>query len=95
MAKRKTPKVKDLKVKADKITAEELTELQRVVSGLELRYMEVGKIENQKHQVLHQIAGLQDNIKLLQTKLEDKYGKNVDIDVRDGSIKEKDGKVNS
>tara|TARA_R100001440_G_scaffold1141_1_gene3753 strand:+ start:1186 stop:1473 length:288 start_codon:yes stop_codon:yes gene_type:complete len=95
MAKRKTPKVKDLKVKADKITAEELTELQRVVSGLELRYLEVGKIENQKHQVLHQIAGLQDNIKLLQTKLEDKYGKNVDIDVRDGSIKEKDGKVNS
>tara|TARA_R100001591_G_scaffold48466_1_gene59159 strand:- start:800 stop:1087 length:288 start_codon:yes stop_codon:yes gene_type:complete len=95
MAKRKTPKVKDLKVKADKITAEELTELQRVVSGLEVRYMEVGKIENQKHQVLHQIAGLQDNIKLLQTKLEDKYGKNVDIDVRDGSIKEKDGKVNS
>ena len=56
--------------------------------------LEVGRLETVKHKKIHDIAVSQDKLKLLQGKLEDKYG-DVDIDVRDGSIKEQDGKANS
>ena len=92
MAKRKTPKSEkfvDLKPQAEKLTQEELTELQTTVSKVDRLYLEIGKVEAQKHSFLHMLAGVQDEIKLLQTKLEDTYG-SVDIDVRDGTIKTKE-----
>jgi hypothetical protein len=92
MAKRKTPKSKeivDLKPQAEKLTQEELTELQTTVGKVDRLHLEIGKVEAQKHNFLHMLAGVQDEIKLLQTKLEDNYG-SVDIDVRDGTIKAKE-----
>ena len=94
MAKRKTPKVKDLIVKADKITTEELKELQDLVRFIDMVSLDVGRLEAAKHKKIHEIAISQDKLKLLQGKLEGKYG-NVDIDIRDGSIKEQDGKADS
>tara|TARA_R100001015_G_scaffold18606_2_gene12215 strand:- start:9 stop:305 length:297 start_codon:yes stop_codon:yes gene_type:complete len=98
MAKRKTKKSKeviDLKPKAEFITADELTSIREVVSRLDGLQMHLGKIEVQKHQVLHQVAGLNDEVKVQQAKLEDKYGK-IDIDLKDGAIKHpEDGEVNS
>jgi hypothetical protein len=94
MAKRKTPKVKDLKVKADKITAEELKELQVLVRSVDHSHTQLGRLESSKHTILHSLAIVQDKIKLMQSNLEEKYG-DIDIDVRDGSIKEKDGQANS
>ena len=91
MTKRKTPKSKeviDLKPQAEKLTKEELTELQTTVSKVDRLHLEIGKVEAQKHNYLHILAGVQDEIKLMQTKLESTYG-NVDIDVRDGTIKTK------
>ena len=94
MGKRKTPKVKDLKASAKSITADELTELQTLVQKLDNGHMQLGKLDSSKHQILHALAGVKDEVKLLQTKLEDKYG-NVDINIKDGSIKNTtNGQVN-
>jgi len=95
MAKRKTPKVKDLKPKVKTLEKDELTALQKIISTLDLRYNQLGKIEVEKHAILHFVARTQDELKLMQTKLEDKYGEDVDIDLRTGEIKEKNGQVNS
>ena len=98
MAKRKTKKSKeviDLKPKAEFITADELTSIREVVSKLDGLQLHLGKLDVQKHQVLHQIAGLNDEIKLQQADLESKYGK-IDIDLKDGAIKHpENGEVNS
>lgn len=98
MAKRKTPKSKkivDLKPKAEFITEEELTLVRELVSKLDGLQLHLGKLDVQKHQVLHQIAGFNDQIKLQQAELENKYGK-IDIDLKDGAIKHPEhGEVNS
>jgi|TARA_R100000482_G_scaffold124024_1_gene75494 hypothetical protein len=91
MAKRKTPKVKDLKPQINTIEKNELTDLQKVVGTLDMRYAQLGKIESEKHQILHIVAGHRDELQLLQSKFEDKYGDNVDIDIRTGEIKERNG----
>jgi len=96
MAKRKTPKVKDLKVTPETITADELTELQTVIRKTDNGSVQLGRLEIQKHQILHVIAGLQDELKLLRVKLEKKYGENVDINLSDGTLTQQtNGEVNS
>ena len=90
MAKRKTPKSKkvvDLKPKAEKITEEQLTEIRGLVRQIDGIHNEIGKIEATKHQFLHRLAGINDEVKIVQGKLVDEYG-NVDIDISTGAIKE-------
>lgn len=86
MAKRKTGKTVDLKPKAESIEQGELVELQTLANKFDQAYKEVGITEARKHNVLHQIAGLQEEMKKLQGRLESAYG-NVDIDIKDGKIK--------
>ena len=86
MAKRKTGKTMDLKPKAVSIEQGELTELQALAGKFDQAYKEVGINEARKHNMLHQLAGLQEEMKKLQEKLESVYG-NVDIDITDGKIK--------
>ena len=98
MAKRKTPKSKkvvDLKPKAEKIEELELQEIQGLVKQTNEVNMEIGRLEVTKHQFLHRLAGINDSIRAIQAKLEDKYG-DVDIDLRDGMLKYKeDGEADS
>ena len=98
MAKRKTPKkdkIVDLKPKADKLEEKELEQLQQLVRSIDMLNMELGRLETHKHAKLHESAGLQDSLKLMQGKLEDKYGK-VDVDIRTGELKQiEDGQANS
>tara|TARA_B110000259_G_scaffold84266_1_gene98357 strand:+ start:11977 stop:12270 length:294 start_codon:yes stop_codon:yes gene_type:complete len=86
MAKRKTGKTVDLKPKAESIEQGELVELQTLANKFDQTYKEVGINEARKHNMLHQLAGLQEEMKKLQERLESVYG-NVDIDVTDGKIK--------
>jgi len=44
--------------------------------------------------MLHRLAGHQDQVKLMQSKLQDKYG-DADIDVRTGDLKYNDGQADS
>jgi len=93
MAKRKTAKVKDLR--PSKINDEQLTELQGIVSAINESHANLGRLEVQKHQLLHQNEQLQGAIKELQKTLEDEYG-TCNIAIQDGTIKyEEDEQANS
>ena len=47
--------------------------------------MNIGQLEARKHQLLHMIAGVNDELTLLQGELEKEYGTN-DINIKDGTI---------
>jgi len=83
MAKRKTPKVKDLR--PGKITDEQLKKIQNVVNAINRAQIEIGQIETRKHELLHSIAGSRDQLTILQTEFEKEYG-TVDINIQDGTI---------
>ena len=83
MAKRKTPKVKDLR--PQNVTTEELKNLQQLVNAIRQGEMQLGQLETKKHGLLHQILGVQEQISLLQKEFEKTYG-NVDINITDGTI---------
>ena len=83
MAKRKTPKVKDLR--PQNVTAEELKQLQELINLIRQGEMQLGNLETKKHSLLHQIIGVQEQIGALQNKFEETYGK-VDINITDGTI---------
>ena len=93
MAKRKTPKVKDLR--PQNVTAEELKQLQELVNAIRQGEMQLGNIETKKHTLLHQITTVQEQISLLQKDFQKTYGK-VDINITDGAISyPQDEQVNS
>ena len=77
--------VVDLKPKVDKISKEDLTELQQVVNAVNGIQFNIGKMEAQKHKLLHDLAGAHDKIILLQDKLEKEYG-SYDVNLEDGTI---------
>lgn len=89
----KTKKVVDLK--PTKVTDEQLKRIQDTVSSINKGQMEVGKLETNKHALIHQISGYQEALQVLQNELEKEYG-TVDININDGTINYKeDGEVNS
>ena len=89
MAKRKTPKsdkIVDLKPKAEKLTEEELKNLQNIAGRFDLFHQEIGILEGKKHQILHAVQNLQEAMLKEQNKLEEKYGQ-CDVDIRTGELK--------
>ena len=81
----KKEKVVDLKQKAEKVTEKQLTQIQSIVDRINNAQMNIGQLEARKHQVLHMIAGVNDELSLLQGELEKEYGTN-DINITDGTI---------
>ena len=88
MAKTKE-KIVDLKAKPEKITDEQLTKVQDTVNGINRAQLEIGNIEVRKHEMMHQIAGLRDNLTLLQNEFEKEYG-TFDVDIQTGAINYKE-----
>ncbi len=82
MAKEKTV---ELKPKAEKISEEHLKELQKIVNNINGLQFNIGKIETQKHTMLHDLAITQDRIALMQDTLTKEYG-SYDVNLNDGSI---------
>ena len=79
-------KIKELKgVKPEKITDEQLKKVQDTVNGINRAQLEIGSIELKKHEMMHQIAGLKDELTLLQGEFEKDYG-TFDINIQDGTI---------
>ena len=88
MAKRKTPKkdkIVDLKPKAKKIETQELHKLQSLVKGINQAQKQIGIIESQKHNMLHDIFEMKNYMMSAQKELEEKYGTH-DISLEDGTI---------
>ena len=81
----KKEKVVDLKQKAEKVTEEQLKKIQSVVDRINQAQMNIGQLEARKHQLLHMIAGVNDELTLIQGELEKEYGTN-DINIQDGTI---------
>ena len=86
MAKNTNAKIKELKgIKPEKITDEQLKKVQDTVNGINRAQLEIGSIELKKHEMMHQIAGLRDELTLLQGEFEKDYG-TFDINIQDGMI---------
>lgn len=81
----------------NKITQEQLEELQGFVKKLNQAASQIGNLELQKHQLKHAAAEVQQELNKFQGKLEEKYGK-VTINVEDGvyePISEKEDEASS
>jgi uncharacterized protein YpuA (DUF1002 family) len=83
MAKKKE-KLVDLK--PEKITDEQLQKLQSVVNNINRANIEIGRIESQKHRLLHDTVTLQQDLQNMQNEFETQYG-SVNINIEDGAIK--------
>ena len=90
-------KIKELKgIKPEKITDEQLKKVQDTVNNINRSQLEIGSIELKKHEMMHNIAGLRDELTLLQTEFEKDYG-TFDINIQDGTINypKENGKTDS
>ena len=86
MAKNTTKKIKELKgIKPEKITDEQLKKVQDTVNNLNRSQLEIGSMEIKKHEMMHGVAGLRDELTLLQSEFEKDYG-TFDINIQDGTI---------
>ena len=71
----------------NKITVEQLEKLNAFVNAMNNGVMQLGAIEKQKHELLHQIAQVEGELKGFQKELEEQYGK-ISINTKDGSYTE-------
>ena len=86
MAKGTNAKIKELKgIKPEKITDEQLKKVQDTVNGINRGQLEIGSMEIKKHEMMHGIAGLRDELTLLQSEFEKDYG-TFDVNIQDGII---------
>ena len=79
----KKEKVVDLKPTS--ISEEQLKSIQDIVSPMNNAQMEVGRIEQRKHAIMHEVSELQKKMQEMQSELEQQYGK-VNINIQDGRI---------
>ncbi len=93
MAKTKKEEVIDLK--PEKITDDQLKEIQGVIDSINRAQLDMGILETKKHHLLHVIAGHQDTLSKKQTEFEKEYG-TADINIQDGTInyQKENGEVN-
>ena len=69
----------------EKISEEQLKELQGHVNKINQAQLQLGGLESQKHNLLHAVVKMQTELTEFQGKLEEEYGK-VSINIQDGSI---------
>jgi len=82
MAKEKTV---ELKPKAEKISEEHLKQLQGIVNSINTMQFNIGKIESQKHSILHNLQQTQNQVAQFQNLLQKEYG-SFDVNIEDGII---------
>ena len=69
----------------NKITEEQLKNLQDLVAKINNAAAQLGNIEMQKHQLLHASNTFQSDLNKLQKSLEEEYGK-VSVNIQDGTF---------
>jgi len=94
MTKKKKEEVIDF-TKPEKITDAQLEKVQLLINNLNKSQLEIGTIELRKHDLMHGIAGLRDQLTVLQKEFEKQYG-TFDINITDGVINypKENGEVN-
>ena len=88
-------KIKELTgTKPEKITDEQLEKVQKTVNSVNRIQLEIGNLEVKKHEMMHQVSGLRENLAILQGEFEKDYG-TFDINIQDGTINyPENGEVN-
>ena len=81
----KKEKIVDLKSKPEKITDEQLKKVQETVNTINRAQIDIGGMELKKHEMLHQLAAVKDELARLQEELKKEYG-TVDVNINDGTI---------
>ena len=83
MGKKKKEEVVDLK--PEKISDEQLKKVQGFVNAINRGQLELGTMETRKHMLLHNIAGIQEELSGMQQEFQEQYG-TFDINIQDGVI---------
>ena len=79
-------KIKELKgVKPEKINEEELNKVQSVINNINRAQLEIGSFETKKHNMLHHVSSLQEQLSKMQVEFKKNYGTD-DINIQDGTI---------
>ena len=78
-------KTKKTESKPEKITNEELNQVQSVINDINRAQLEIGSFESKKHNLLHHVAQLQEKLGGMQAGFEKTYG-TADINIQDGTI---------
>jgi len=89
-------KIKELKgIKPEKITDEQLEQVQKLINDINRSQMELGQMETKKHAILHHVSMLQEGVGELRETFEKDYGTS-DIDIQSGTINypKENGEVN-
>ena len=76
----------DLAAKPEKITDEQLKEVQQIISTSNQIKLEIGNSEARKHMLLHELDLINKKMSEINKTLEEEYGK-MDIDINTGAIK--------
>ena len=84
MAKRKTPKVKDLR--PEKITEDQLKKTHQTIQTMDYLQMELGKADVKKYGILKGIESIQTELDLMRQEYKKEYGTD-NISLEDGTIK--------
>tara|TARA_Y100001973_G_C4917406_1_gene194776 strand:+ start:19 stop:309 length:291 start_codon:yes stop_codon:yes gene_type:complete len=84
MAKTKE-KILDVKERKDKVSEVHLKEMVNAANSINALQFNIGRLEAQKHKLLHELALSNDNISLIQDKMMEEYG-TFDINLTDGTI---------
>tara|TARA_R110000751_G_scaffold102543_1_gene197200 strand:+ start:362 stop:604 length:243 start_codon:yes stop_codon:yes gene_type:complete len=74
-------------MKATKLNKEELKSLQDHVNKINQVHVELGRLENQKHKIMHNMEDIDNDFNNLQKEFEEKYGK-VSINIENGELTE-------
>ena len=96
MAKTKKAKKEEIvDLKPEKVTDEQLKKIQGLVDRINNAQMSIGQLETRKHQALHYIAGVNDELTVIQNELNEQYG-TFDVDIQTGKINyPENGQANS
>ena len=71
--------------KPEKVTNEELNKIQNLISTANKAQVDLGSIEIQKHNILHQVEAMQTAITVFRNEMKKTYGTD-DIDIQSGVI---------
>ena len=88
-------KIKELTgAKPEKISTFHLEKMQGLVNNLNRSQIEIGGIELRKHDLMHNLSTLKEDLTTLQTDFEKEYG-TFDVNIQDGTINyPENGEVN-
>tara|TARA_X000001382_G_scaffold51145_1_gene34850 strand:+ start:383 stop:661 length:279 start_codon:yes stop_codon:yes gene_type:complete len=82
-------KKKVVDLKPEVISDEQLKSVQNIVSAINKLHADIGKLEAQKHNVLHTLAQGNEQLNAVQEEMRKEYG-DIDINIQTGAIRYKE-----